>query len=108
MIARTLSVAVLVAALLASPTTSRAAGDLAQFGYQQRPGNQLPLDAVLRDETGQPVRLGAVIGGTSDDPGTRLFPLSEPVRPAARRPDRCAGWQWPACAGRLFADRAQH
>jgi protein SCO1 len=62
-IARVLSVAALIAALLAWPAASRAAGDLAQLAWQQRPGGQLPLDAVLRDETGQTMRLGALIGG---------------------------------------------
>lgn len=62
MIARALPVAVLVAALLASPAALCVAGELEQFGYQQRPGRQLPLDAVLRDQTGQQVRLGVAIG----------------------------------------------
>jgi protein SCO1/2 len=48
-------------ALLPWPAASRAAGDLAQFAYQQRPGSQLPLDAALRDERGRTVRLGALI-----------------------------------------------
>lgn len=63
MIARALMVATAVATLLAWPAVSRATGDLAQFAYQQRPGSQLPLDAVLRDETGQTMRLGALIEG---------------------------------------------
>jgi protein SCO1 len=54
--------ALLLAVLLMLPTTSHASGDLAQFAWQQRPGSQVPLDAELRDETGQPVRLGALIG----------------------------------------------
>jgi len=63
MIARALSVVALTAALLAWPPASRATGDPARFAYQQRPGSQVPLDAVLRDETGQVVSLGALIGG---------------------------------------------
>ena len=63
MIARALSVVALMAVLLAWPAASRAAGDLAQFAWQQRLGSALPLDAVLRDETGRAVRLGALISG---------------------------------------------
>jgi protein SCO1 len=54
--------ALLLAVLLAWPASSRAASDLAQFAWQQHPGSQLPLDAMLRDETGQPVQLGTQIG----------------------------------------------
>jgi protein SCO1/2 len=35
----------------------------ADFAFRQHPGEQLPLDAVLRDESGQPVRLGQYFGG---------------------------------------------
>lgn len=55
--------ALLLAVLLAWPASSRAASDLAQFAWQQHPGSQVPLDAMLRDERGQPVRLGALTGG---------------------------------------------
>ena len=34
----------------------------ADFAFHQHPGAQLPLDAVLRDESGRPVRLGSLLG----------------------------------------------
>jgi len=34
----------------------------ADFAFRQHPGAQIPLDAVLRDESGQPVRLGQYFG----------------------------------------------
>lgn len=38
-----------------------ASPDLAGFAFQQMPGNQVPLDAVLRDAAGQSVRFGELI-----------------------------------------------
>ena len=39
------------------------ASPLASLAFQQRPGNQVPLDAVLRDDGGQPVRLRDLVAG---------------------------------------------
>ncbi len=35
----------------------------ASLQFRQHPGARLPLDAMLRDEAGRPVRLGAALGG---------------------------------------------
>jgi hypothetical protein len=37
--------------------------DLGDFAYRQRPGNQLPLDTVFRDETGRSAALRDLLGG---------------------------------------------
>ena len=37
--------------------------DLGDFAYQQRPGNQLPLDTAFRDDTGRSVALRDLLGG---------------------------------------------
>jgi protein SCO1/2 len=39
------------------------ASPLAAFAFQQRPGNQVPLNAMLRDTGGQPVSFGGLIAG---------------------------------------------
>ncbi len=54
-------VLLLLLALLC-PVLARAA-DTGDIGYTQQIGAQVPMDAVLHDETGAPVRLGAVTGG---------------------------------------------
>jgi protein SCO1/2 len=56
----------LVALLLAlSPAFVHAAPapDLSAFTYQQRPGSQLPLTEVFRDETGRSVQLSELLDG---------------------------------------------
>ncbi|MBA2919456.1 SCO family protein [Sphingomonas sp. MAH-20] len=57
--------AALVGVLLAIAAPSAGAGlQPAQFGalaFRQHPGAQVPLDTVLRDERGRPVRLGALL-----------------------------------------------
>ena len=49
--------------LLMSPVSVLAAPapDLNSFAYVQKPGSQLPLNAVLRDETGRGVRLSELL-----------------------------------------------
>jgi protein SCO1/2 len=42
--------------------SATAAPDLREFAYRQMPGNRLALDAMLRDEAGQAVRLGSLLG----------------------------------------------
>jgi len=51
--------------LLAAPALAASAPDLRGFAYQQRPGSQLPLDAVFRDETGRSLQLAEIAGGKS-------------------------------------------
>jgi protein SCO1 len=51
--------------LLAAPAIAAPPPDLRGFEYQQRPGSQLPLGTVLRDETGRSLRLAEVAGGKS-------------------------------------------
>lgn len=41
--------------------SAQAADNLAGFGFHQRPGEQVPLTAELRDEYGQPVRFGDLL-----------------------------------------------
>jgi protein SCO1 len=48
-------IALLVFLLL--PLGARAAADLSGFGFQQRPGNQVPMDVMVRDEANHPARL---------------------------------------------------
>lgn len=59
--------AALAGVLLAVAAPAAAAGlQPAQFGalaFRQHPGAQVPLDAVLRDESGRPVRLGSLLAG---------------------------------------------
>jgi protein SCO1 len=62
-IARARLVATMLATLLLWPAALRAEGELAQFAYRQRPGSEVPLDAVLRDERGRTARLGTLLGG---------------------------------------------
>jgi len=45
------------------PLPAFAAPDNAAFAYEPHLGAQLPADAVLRDEAGRPLRLGALLGG---------------------------------------------
>jgi protein SCO1 len=54
------AVAAVLSLLLAAPAIAAPAPDLRGFAYQQKPGSQLPLDAVLRDETGRNVRLAEI------------------------------------------------
>ena len=55
----------LLVLLLAAPQFAVAASppDFSGLAYEQRPGNRLPLQAVLRDETGRSVRLTDLFGG---------------------------------------------
>jgi len=48
---------------LSSPVGARAAADLSDFGFHQRPGALVPMDAVFHDETGRPLRFGDLIDG---------------------------------------------
>lgn len=54
--------AILVLSLL-WPGISAAAPGLSAFAFQQRLGNQVPLEAQLRDDHGQPVRFGDLMAG---------------------------------------------
>jgi protein SCO1 len=51
--------------LLATPAIAASAPDLRDFVYQQRPGSQLPLDAVFHDESGRSLRLTEITSGKS-------------------------------------------
>jgi protein SCO1/2 len=55
----------LIVLLLVAPALMAAAPppDLRGFAYNQRPGNQLPLQTVFRDETGRSVRLSELLDG---------------------------------------------
>lgn len=55
----------LILLLLISPALMAAVPppDLRGFAYNQRPGNQLPLQTVFRDETGRSVRLSELLDG---------------------------------------------
>jgi protein SCO1 len=56
-------IALLVLLALIMPVSyAGAAPDLTQFAFQQRPGSQLSLDALFRDEASRPVRLGSIVG----------------------------------------------
>ncbi len=53
----------LLASVVASPARAIIQpSQFASFAFHQHPGAQLPLDAVLRNEQGQPVRLGSFFG----------------------------------------------
>lgn len=54
--------AIFLALCLLWPVAAIASPDLAALAFQQKPGNQVPLDAMLRDDGGQPVRFGDLIG----------------------------------------------
>ena len=61
------TVAAAAAALLASVPAAASAQAIqpsafASFEFRQHPGGQLPLDTVLRDESGRTVRLGSYFG----------------------------------------------
>lgn len=43
------------------PGLAQASANLSDFAYRQRPGNQVPLGTVLRDETGQGEQLGPLL-----------------------------------------------
>jgi protein SCO1/2 len=45
-----------------TPAGAPASGPLQQVGYDQRLGEQVPLDLAFRDEAGRPVRLGSYFG----------------------------------------------
>jgi protein SCO1/2 len=49
--------------LLLLTVQAHAATALSQFGFQQRPGNQVPTDTLLHDESGHDVRLGQLMNG---------------------------------------------
>lgn len=49
--------------LLAGPAFAAASEDPLAFAWQQHPGAQLPLGTMLRDERGQPFRLGKAFNG---------------------------------------------
>lgn len=50
--------------LLAAPVHARIdQSSFASLAFRQHPGAQLPIEAVLRDETGAPLTLGAAFGG---------------------------------------------
>lgn len=51
-----------LALLLSWATSAMAAPDLSQFAYHQRPGSQISLHAVFRDEADRTVRLGSLFG----------------------------------------------
>jgi protein SCO1 len=51
--------------LLASSAVAGPAPDLRGFEYQQKPGSQLPLGTVLRDETGRSLPLADITNGKS-------------------------------------------
>jgi protein SCO1/2 len=60
--------AILAAMALASPAAAAApssipAAGFASFAFVQHPGGQLPLDVTLRDDSGQPIRLGNLFDG---------------------------------------------
>jgi protein SCO1/2 len=54
--------AFLLLAGLLLPGLSHAAPDLSGFAYRQHPGSQVPLQALLRTDTGTSVRLGDLLG----------------------------------------------
>jgi protein SCO1/2 len=58
-----LRVAILLALSAMVLTAAAPPSDLGEFAYRQRLGNQLPLDAVFRDETGRSVALRDLLGG---------------------------------------------
>ncbi|HEX9138779.1 MAG TPA: SCO family protein [Steroidobacteraceae bacterium] len=55
----------MIALLLAAPRFALAASvpDFSGLAYEQRPGSQLPLQEVFRDEAGRGVRLSDLFGG---------------------------------------------
>ena len=55
--------AILLAFSAAFLTAAAPPPDFGEFAYRQRLGNQLPLDIVLRDDTGGNARLGDLLGG---------------------------------------------
>ena len=55
--------AALVLLLLSAPAIAAPPPDLRGFAYQQKPGSELPLDAVFRDETERNVSLAEISGG---------------------------------------------
>jgi protein SCO1 len=56
-------VAALLFFLASSAAVAAPAPDLRGFVYQQKPGSQLPLNTVLRDETGRSLPLAEITGG---------------------------------------------
>ncbi len=57
----------------------------------QRLGQQLPLDASFRDETGKAVKLGDYFGKSPGDPFPGLLPMPDPVHGRSEWPGRRAG-----------------
>ena len=47
---------------LSLPLVARATADLSAFGFDQHPGNQVPMDVPLRDATGRAVHLSDEVG----------------------------------------------
>ena len=56
-------IVLLLTLMLGTPGVDRAAEDLSSFGFHQRPGNQVPMDTVLRDEAGDAVQFGDQVHG---------------------------------------------
>jgi len=53
----------LIVSFLVAPTAHAAAPDFNDFAFQQKPGSQLPLQAVFRDDSGRSVRLSDLLSG---------------------------------------------
>jgi protein SCO1 len=53
----------LIILMLAAPAARAASPDFSDFAYRQRPGSQLPLQAVFRDDSGRSVRMSDLLGG---------------------------------------------
>jgi protein SCO1 len=57
------AIAGLLLLVASAPASARIQpSQFADFAFRQHPGAQLPLNAVLRDESGRPVRLGQALG----------------------------------------------
>lgn len=54
--------ALLAAVPAAAPAQAIQPSAFAAFQFRQHPGGQIPLDTMLRDETGRPARLGGYFG----------------------------------------------
>ena len=74
----------------------------------QRLGQQLPLDAQFRDETGKPVKLGDYFGKKPGDPFPGLLPVPDPVHGRSEWSGRCAGDGEPDARQRLPDRHREH